>query len=104
MAQAKKETTQSTKQTDNSKHPIADKVKDTLHDSVDTLSEKAAATEQSLRESAQSGSENLAQKQAEMQAKWDQSSVRRYASENPVAAAGIAFAAGALLTAFLKRK
>lgn len=85
-------------------HPVSDKVKDTLHDSVDTLAKKAAQTESSIRETAQASSEALSRKQEEVQAKWESSSIKKYASENPVATAGIAFAAGMLLTTLLKRK
>lgn len=95
---------ESTKPSTTSKHPVADKVKDTLHESVDALAQRAAVTEETLREGAQNGSENFAQKQAEFQSKWNDSSVKRYATENPVATAGIAFAAGMLFSAILKRK
>lgn len=87
-----------------STHPISDKMQDTLHESVDTLAEKAASTEERVRDAAHAGSENFAAKKEEMQSAWDQSSIKKYASENPVAAAGIAFAAGVLLTSLLRRK
>jgi len=87
-----------------STHPVSDKVQDTLHESVDTLAQKAASTEDRLRSAAQSSSETLAAKQEEVQAKWDKSSVKKYATENPIATAGIAFAAGVLLTSILRRK
>jgi len=87
-----------------STHPIADKVQGTLHESVDTLAQKAASTEDRLRNAAQSSGESLAAKQAEVKEKWEQSSVKKYATENPVATAGIAFAAGVLLTSLLRRK
>lgn len=92
------------KENKSSNHPLADKMKDAMHDSVDTLATKAAKTEESVRQSAQSGSENFAAKQKELTNKWENSAVKQYATENPVATAGIAFAAGMLLTAFLKRK
>lgn len=87
-----------------STHPVSDKVQDTLHESVDTLAQKAAATEERLREAAQSGSENLSAKQKELQTQWEHSAVKKYAIENPIATAGIAFAAGVLLTSILRRK
>lgn len=87
-----------------STHPVADKVQSTLHESVDTLAQKAASTEERLREAAHSGTENFAAKQQEVQAKWEQSSIKKYATENPIATAGIAFAAGVLLTSILRRK
>jgi len=97
-------TTETSIKKSKSTHPVSDKVQDTLHESVDTIAEKAASTEDKLREAAQSGSENLAAKQKEMQDKWQQSAVKKYATENPVATAGIAFAAGVLLTSLLRRK
>jgi len=87
-----------------STHPLSDKVQDTLHESVDTLAQKAAYTEDRLRNAAQSGSENFSAKQQEVQKKWEQSAVKKYATENPIATAGIAFAAGVLLTSILHRK
>jgi ElaB/YqjD/DUF883 family membrane-anchored ribosome-binding protein len=104
MSTSKQAAREDAKATGNSKHPVADKVKDTLHESVDALAARAAVTEKSLREGAQNGSDNFAEKQAELQAKWNDSSVKRYASENPITTAGIAFAAGMLFTAILKRK
>ena len=94
------------KKADSSKstHPMADKIKDTLHDSVDTLAEKAAAAEQGLRDSAEKGSENLARRKEQLESSWEQSSVKRYVSENPVKTAGLAFAAGVVLASFLKSK
>ena len=67
-----------------STHPVSDKVQNSLH--------------------AHSGSENIAAKQQEVQEKWHQSAVKKYATENPIATAGIAFAAGVLLTSILSRK
>lgn len=85
-------------------HPVADKIKDTLHESVDTLAEKAAATEASVRSAAANGSQNFSAKQQELEAKWNESGIKQYATQNPVATAGIAFAAGMLVSAFLRRK
>lgn len=87
-----------------STHPVSDKVQSSLHESVDTLAQKAGSTEERLRDAAQSGSESFAAKQQEVQDKWEQSSVKKYATENPLATAGIAFAAGVLLTSLLRRK
>jgi ElaB/YqjD/DUF883 family membrane-anchored ribosome-binding protein len=87
-----------------SNHPVADKMKDTLHDSIDTLSEKAAATEQGLRDSAAKGSEDFAERKEQLEQRWNGSSVKQYAVENPVKTAGIAFAAGALLATILRGK
>jgi hypothetical protein len=101
MAQAN---TKAAKAQPSSAHPVSDKIKDSLHESVDTLAEKAASTEASMRDAAQHGTENFAAKHQALETKWNESGVKKYASENPVATAGIAFAAGMLLSTFLKRK
>ncbi len=103
MSQSNQGTNNNLKTAAESTHPVADKLKDTLHGSVDTLAEKAAATEASLRESATKGSENFNAKQKELEAKWEHSGIKKYATENPVATAGIAFAAGMLLSSILRR-
>lgn len=90
--------------TSNSGTPISDKVTETLHQSVDTLSGHAATAEEKIRNTAAASAENLGQKQLQAREYWDQSAVGKYTKENPVATAGIAFAAGMLLTTFLRRK
>jgi ElaB/YqjD/DUF883 family membrane-anchored ribosome-binding protein len=85
-------------------HPVTDKVQESLHHSVDALAEKAAATESSLKQSMKTGSENLSEQQKVMQEKWNKSAVKNYAVQNPVATAGLAFAAGMLVTALFNRK
>ncbi|WP_158972470.1 DUF883 domain-containing protein [Paraglaciecola sp. L3A3] len=98
-------TTNKPKVTNNpSDTPIADKMTDTLHQSVDTLSEHAHVAEEKIRESATSSAQTFEQKQQQAKQYWDQSSVGKFSKENPVATAGIAFAAGVLLTTLLKRK
>lgn len=87
-----------------SNSPISDKMQDTLHHSVDALAERVANTEEKLRHGASSSAETIAEKQKAVQAQWQQSSIRRYAAENPLASAGIAFAAGMLLTSLLRKK
>lgn len=88
----------------NSEHPVSDKLKNSLHDSVDTLAGKAAKAEETIRDTTQASAETLEQKQKEMQDKWETSRVKQYATENPVATAGIAFAAGMLVSSLLKTK
>jgi ElaB/YqjD/DUF883 family membrane-anchored ribosome-binding protein len=84
--------------------PIADKVTETLHQSVDTLSGHAAATEEKLRKTAAESAQTMGEKQQQVRTYWDQSAIGQYTKENPVATAGIAFAAGMLLTTLLRRK
>lgn len=87
-----------------STHPLTDSVTETLHRSVDALSQRAGATETNLRDSAASSSDAISQKRQELEAQWEGSAIKRYAVENPVAAAGIAFAAGALIASLFSRK
>lgn len=92
------------KQNSTQAHPVADKLNESLHESVDTITEKVGTAEETLRETAHSSSESLVQKQQEMKAKWEKSAVKKYAVENPVATAGIAFSLGMLVSAIIKRK
>tara|TARA_R110002050_G_scaffold191458_1_gene326214 strand:+ start:719 stop:1021 length:303 start_codon:yes stop_codon:yes gene_type:complete len=85
-------------------HPVADKLQNTLHDSVDALADKVGSAEEVIRETAQSSSATLAKKQIEIESKWNNSVVKKYATENPIATAGLAFSAGMLISALLKRK
>ncbi|GAB2697110.1 DUF883 domain-containing protein [Aliiglaciecola sp. 3_MG-2023] len=89
---------------DESDTPIADKVTDALHHSVDSLSKQAAKTEEKVRHSASASAEAMSEKQQEALDFWNSSAVGKFTKENPVATAGIAFAAGMALTALLKRK
>lgn len=88
----------------NSGTPIADSMTETLHQSVDTLSGHAATAEENIRNTAASSAETIEEKQQQAKQYWDQSAVGKYTKENPLATAGIAFAAGMLLTTFLRRK
>ncbi|WP_414827806.1 DUF883 domain-containing protein [Alteromonas sp. H39] len=87
-----------------STHPVTDKVQETLHASVDKLAGSAGVAEQNLRDTAATSKENMAARQRLAKQKWQASSVRKYAVENPLAAAGIAFAAGMFLTSILRKK
>lgn len=101
-----------TDQTDNNKNsgdvnsPATVKAAEATHQAVDTVAEKAAAAEDALRKTAASSEEALAQKQAEIkqQLQSTYSKTREFAAQNPLATAGIAFAAGVVLTALLRRR
>ena len=83
--------------------PVTSKASAALHKTVDTLAEKAAGTEEKLRTTATHSAESIAAQQQQIQDKWQNSKVRNYATENPLATAGIAFAAGVLLSSLLRR-
>ncbi|MDP2636172.1 MAG: DUF883 domain-containing protein [Pseudoalteromonas sp.] len=89
-----------------SEAPLTEKATSAAHSAVDALSTRAATAEQSIREGATSSAETLSEKQQIAREKITQYSgkTRQLASENPLATAGIAFAAGMLVTALFNRK
>lgn len=100
-------TTQSTTNTGNSSvnSPVTERASEAAHHAVDAMAEKAATAEDTLRRTAASSKATIDQKQEElkmqMQSTYERS--KQFAHENPVAAAGIAFAAGMLVSALLRR-
>jgi hypothetical protein len=103
MTTAAKKTTHSNVATNDSDTPITSKVNETLHQTVNSLTGHACVAENKLRQSATTSAEIMTEKQRQVKNYWDDSAVGKYAKENPVATAGIAFAAGILLTKFLKK-
>lgn len=85
-------------------HPVTDQLKASLHASVDKLADSAGIAERNIRESASSSAQNMSARKRLAEQKWQASKVRKYAIENPVATAGIAFAAGMLVTSLLRKK
>ncbi len=84
---------------------VTDKVTRAAHDAVDRFAERAAETERKLRETAATSGEKLAAGREEAAEKFDDtlSTAKVYVRENPLAAAGIAFAAGAILSTLFRR-
>jgi ElaB/YqjD/DUF883 family membrane-anchored ribosome-binding protein len=85
-------------------HPVTDQLKDTLHASVDKLADSAGVAEENIRRTASSSAENMSERKRLAEQKWQASKVRQYAIENPIQTAGIAFAAGMLVTSLLRKK
>lgn len=85
--------------------PVTEKAIEAAHHAVDAVAIKAAAAEDRLRKTATSSQETLTHKQEEIkqQLQLSYSKTRELAAQNPLATAGIAFAAGVLLTALLRR-
>ena len=96
--------TDKSKAADDSTHPMVDKVQETLHASVDKLASSASRAEENLRTTASDSAENMSAQKRLAQKKWLASPLRRYPIENPVATAGIAFAAGMLITSLMRKK
>jgi ElaB/YqjD/DUF883 family membrane-anchored ribosome-binding protein len=107
MASANPTTAQSSsKSNSNLNSPITDRASQAAHHAVDNMAEKASAAEDSLRKTAASSRESIAHKQDEIkhQLQSSYSKTRELAAQNPLATAGIAFAAGILITALLRRR
>jgi ElaB/YqjD/DUF883 family membrane-anchored ribosome-binding protein len=85
-------------------HPVTDQLKESLHQSVDKLADNASVAEENIRRTATSSAENMSERKRLAEQKWQASSVRNYAVENPVATAGLAFAAGMLVTSLFRKK
>ncbi|WP_199611068.1 DUF883 domain-containing protein [Flocculibacter collagenilyticus] len=83
---------------------FTDRVTSALHETIDNLAARAHNTEESVRNAASQSAHALTEKQHELQQNWQKSKVRTFASKNPVATVGIAFAAGALLTSLFSKK
>ena len=104
MTTSTKKITNSNVATNNSGTPITSKANETLHKTVNTLAEHASVAENKLRQTAATSAEKMSDKQRQAKDYWDDSAVAKYTKENPVATAGIAFAAGMLLAKFFKKK
>lgn len=75
------------------------------HGAVDRAAESAARAEERLREAAAVGEQRLREQgeEARVVAERAVDHVREYTKENPLAAAGIAFAAGVILSRLMSR-
>lgn len=107
MANSQSATTQANSKTNGGLNsPVTAKASEAAHHAVDSVAAKAASAEDSLRKTAASSQESLAHKQAEIkqQLQSSYSKTRELAAQNPLATAGIAFAAGMLLTSLLRRR
>ncbi len=107
MASSQSDTTQADDKNNSDLHsPITTKASEAAHHAVDSVALKAAAAEDTIRKTAASSQETLAHKQEEIKQQLQSSylKTRELAAQNPLATAGIAFAAGVLLTALLRRR
>jgi ElaB/YqjD/DUF883 family membrane-anchored ribosome-binding protein len=81
--------------------PTTSRVADNLHGAVDAAAARAGAAEEHLREHADKARE--AADYARTRAAEVADSVSRYTRDNPLAALGIAFAAGVVLASLTRR-
>jgi ElaB/YqjD/DUF883 family membrane-anchored ribosome-binding protein len=88
-----------------SKHRVTDNVARKAHDAVDHAADTAGRAEDRVRRMASEGEDRLRERSSELRQSSEEAleQFRRYTRENPLASAGIAFVAGALLSRFLSR-
>ena len=85
--------------------PLTDRARDAAHDTIDRISGNAAKAEKRVRGAVAEGEEQLREKKEEARASTEKTiaQVREYARQNPLTAAGIAFASGLLVSRIVSR-
>lgn len=85
--------------------PLTHRATDAAHETIDRISGNAAKAEKRVRGAVAEGEEQLRDKSAEARVNTDKAieQVRNYARENPLMAAGIAFASGLLVSRIVGR-
>ncbi|TQV69685.1 DUF883 domain-containing protein [Exilibacterium tricleocarpae] len=88
-----------------SESPVTERARKGAHEAVDKAADRAAAAERSFRRTADVSAEKLGENQERLKTQFDESisKARQMARENPLATAGLAFAAGVLFSAWLRR-
>lgn len=83
----------------------ADRIAQKAHDYVDRIAAQAGAAEAQLRSSYGDAGERLHGSRDEVKARYDElnSTVRDYVHEHPMTSIGVAFGAGVLLAALLRK-
>lgn len=84
---------------------VTERVAGATHEAVDRAADRAGRAEQRIRKSAADSSESVREQLESVKRELEVVSgkVERYVQSNPVTAAGIAFAAGVLLSSLLRR-
>lgn len=88
----------------NGEHPVSDNLAKTLHNSVDALHETTANAETTIRDKSEHSKQAFDAQVTDLKKKWYKSELKRYASENPIATAGVAFTIGVLTTLLVGKK
>ena len=86
--------------------PTTESASKAAHAALDQVAQKAATAEDYVRKHASESAETLHEKREALEAslKSSVSRSRRFAQENPLLCAGLAFAAGMAVTALIRRK
>ncbi|MFC3034185.1 hypothetical protein ACFOEE_16890 [Pseudoalteromonas fenneropenaei] len=85
-------------------HPISDSIAESLHGSVDALHHSGAKAETLLRDKSEHSKVALDEQLNAIKHAWQGSGVKKYASENPLKTAGIAFSVGIVATLLLSKR
>ncbi|GMW06571.1 MAG: hypothetical protein QY320_06155 [Gammaproteobacteria bacterium] len=87
------------------RHRTTDKLTQAAHETVDRVAERAARAEEQVRDAADRAAERarVAREKTAAEADATVRKVTGYIQENPLTSAAIAFAAGAVLSALLRR-
>lgn len=85
--------------------PLTEKASAAAHSAIDEVAERAARTESRLRSTATERKHDLMAKRDHLEGEFESAreKVENFARENPVATIGIAFAAGVLISSWLKK-
>jgi ElaB/YqjD/DUF883 family membrane-anchored ribosome-binding protein len=86
-------------------HKTTEAIARSAHEAVDRVAETAAQAEERLRKAGMAAQENLkaGSERARVKSSELADDMRTYVNDHPLTALGIAFAAGMLLTAMLRR-
>lgn len=87
-------------------HEITDQVSGKLHDAVDKAAGSLGPAEEKIRREAQAAGERLREGREQAHARADDmvGTVCTYVRDNPLAALGIAFVAGSLVSSLTRRR
>jgi ElaB/YqjD/DUF883 family membrane-anchored ribosome-binding protein len=85
--------------------PLTNRATDAAHETIDRISGSAAKAEKRVRGAVAEGEEQLKSKSDEARVNTEKAvaQVREYARQNPLMAAGIAFASGLLISKIIGR-
>jgi ElaB/YqjD/DUF883 family membrane-anchored ribosome-binding protein len=85
--------------------PIAETARKHAHNTVDKIADQASNAERNLRSAAENSTHNITETQQQLKEKFDTSvnKAKQLSKDHPLATVGIAFAAGVLISALLRR-
>ncbi|MEO2268711.1 DUF883 domain-containing protein [Pseudoalteromonas sp. YIC-656] len=99
-------TKQSTTKDTESHAPTTEQAAKVAHETIDKVAHKAADAEQYVRTHAQQSKESISQQKEQLEQSLQDSidRTKAFAKENPLLCAGLAFVAGMIFTALMRRR